>query len=221
MRSRTERELVLGSIGIAVPALVAYRLINPLPGSYGIILLTGLLTALIVADIGVIRRLNPHEIALTQKKSYSITLPAVLATTLVAGIGLLVLLGLAGTVLGAVAQYAGYTPYSVQILQETLSRLAALTAADTAVLAAAYTGIGTGMGLGFWLLYPYLPVDDPRTGAPVTFLTTWIYLTAVLGLAAGLPTLPRPAALALDAAVVAVWGKAFAVLYTDVQQRLP
>jgi len=217
MRSRTKRELVLGAIALAVLALVAYRLIDPLPASYGIILLTGLLTALIVADIGVIRRLNPHEIALTQKKSYSITLPAVLATTLAAGIGLLILLGLAGTVLQAVAQYAGYTPYSVQ----TLSRIAALTAADTAVLAAAYTGIGTGMGLGFWLLYPYIPVDDPRTGAPVTFLTTWIYLTAVLGLAAGLPTLPRPSALALDAAVVAVWGKAFAVLYTDVQGRLP
>lgn len=221
MKSRTEREGVLGIIVAALLLIVLYRLFNPTAYTLPLLIIFAALTGLFLFDLFVVRRLNPHEINLTQKKSYSITWRSVLATTVLAGGATFALFLFAFLVLDQVASFAGYTPFSVELLQEAVRRITGFTTLTALRLGTAYIGLSFLLGTGFWLLYPYIPVEDEELAAPVSFLITWSYLLLVGGLLVGTSGFPTTSGLIIDAAVIAVWGKFFAVMYEGVQAYVP
>lgn len=180
------------------------------------------LTAVVVAVVVAARRRDPHEITLAQKKAYSITWRSVVATSALTGLVLFLLLTFASVVFAAITAYAGYTPLSAVVLETALTRLHMFAGLPGILLLATYLIAVVGVGTGFWLLYPYIPVEDEELAGPITFVVAWLY--GVLFIAFLLPTNPLagdPVGLVLDAALVAVWGKFFAVAYEDVQAYVP
>lgn len=181
-----------------------------------------LLTTLLIAVIRAAWRRDPHRINLVQKKAYSITWRSVVATTALTGLAVFLMLTLASMVFAAVTSYAGYTPLSVVVLETALTRIHTLAGLPLLILVVTYGIAVVGMGTGFWLLYPYIPVQDEELAGPLTFVVAWLY--GVFFVALLLPTDPLSGGafgLVLDAALVAVWGKFFAVAYEDVQAYVP
>lgn len=216
MESRRERRIIAAALLPVLGALAWLAVQRGAPGAAGVLLALPVAVAVAVAAG---RRLDPHQIDLAQKKSYSITLKSVLATALVTGFVVTAVLVATGAVMAVVTAAWGYRTLSVTVLAEALARLDLLLhLSPGAVLGIAF-GTSVACALSFWLLYPYLPIEDEDVAGPVTFLLAGAALWAVArltGLGAWTPT-----ALALDAALVALWGHFFAIAYEDVEAYVP
>lgn len=220
MTSLQLRRRVIGGLGIGLAALVGYRLLHPVPGSEAGIAVVVTATLLLAGIVRGALRVDPHQRDLEQKKSYLLTYRSVLATTAVTGIVMLAGLVFAGVVMDAVMAAAQYESLSYAILADVLDRLTALMALPSLKLAVLYIGSVIAAGTGFWLLYPFVPGEDEERLGPVIFVIVWLELGGIaLMLSPGL--MPEPAAIALDAALVALWGHFFALAYEDVQAYVP
>lgn len=220
MGSLQLRRRIIGGLGVGLAALVGYRILDPVPGSESGIAVVVAATLLLAGIVRGALRVDPHQRDLEQKKSYRLTYRSVLATTAVTGVAMLAGVLFAGAVLGAVMTTAGYESLSYAILADVLVRLSVLLQLPTVDLVLLYAGSVVAAGTGFWLLYPFVPGEDEERLGPVIFVIVWLELGAVaLMLSPGL--MPEPAAIALDAALVALWGHFFAVAYEDVQAYVP
>ncbi|MDY6766268.1 MAG: hypothetical protein SVW77_02770 [Candidatus Nanohaloarchaea archaeon] len=210
-------------IAVLLPATVAVGLVglvSPQPHAVlgSLTLLCG--TALLAGAIWIAERRHPHLRNLVEKKSYQITLRSVLATAGLTGLLFLAALFAAATVIGVVTAVWGYEPVSFQVFAHVVDRLALLLDLSLVPLLVGYIGVAAAMGTGFWVLYPYLPVEDEELAGPVSFAATWAYLLAVVAVFRPVPV-AEPAALAFDAAVAAAWGHVFAAAYEDVERYVP
>ncbi len=201
-------------------ALMVYGVFSPVAGSTAAAVVLLLLTAALLVSVEAAETVDPHQINLVQEKSYRITLRSVVATAFLTGIVLLALLYGAAAVIGVVAAFAGYETLSFQLFADAVGRLGILLEISAVHLLGGYAAVAVAMGAGFWILFPYLPTQDEEVAAPATFLATGIWLAAVAGMFVPLPV-TQPASLALDAAIVAVWGHFFALAYEDVEKYVP
>lgn len=215
-----KRRIVAAIIGVGLVGLMGYRVVEPVAGAWtGMVALT-VLTAVLLAVIRGSEAVDPHQYALSQKKSYRITYRSSVATALLTGVVVLALLLFTGAVIGIVTAVAGYEPYSATVLADALERVAAVLQLPGPTLLGAGAAIAAALGTGFWLLFPYIPGDDEMRAAPVTFAATWLYLGAAATVVdPGL--VPEPATFVLDTALVALWGHFFAVAYVDVERYVP
>lgn len=222
MHSLHKRHVLAAALAPVYVIIVLLALMGARQPPLEIVLAPVLLTVLVAAAVVFGRRTDPHEINLTQKKAYSITWPSVVATTAFTGLAVLVLLTFASTVFAAITSYAGYTPLSVVVLETALTRLQTFAGLPLLVVLATYLIAVVGVGTGFWILYPYIPVEDEELAGPITFVVAWLYgVFFVSFLIPANPLAGEPFGLVLDAALVAVWGKFFAVAYEDVQAYVP
>lgn len=217
MDSVRARKLLVVVILAATAIIAVYGAFSPVPGSGPAALVLVLLAVLLVLGVEAAEKHDPHQINLVQEKSYRITVRSVLATALVTGIVLLGTLYAAGAVIGLVTAVGGYEPFAFQLFGDAVSRLQLLLAASPSRILAVYASVAVVMGLGFWVLYPYLPTQDEELAGPLAFVASWSYLLAAAAVFTPLP-LPEPAALALDAALIAFWGHIFALAYEGVEQ---
>lgn len=216
MESRRERRILSVVTAPAMFALAGLAVRRGRPIAAGVLLA---LPVAVVLAVAAGRRLDPHQIDLAQKKSYSITLKSVLATALVTGFVVTALLVATGVVMAVVTAVSGYRTLSVAVLSDALARLDLLLHLSPAAVLGIAVAASAACGLSFWLLYPYLPIEDEEVAGPAAFLLGGAALWAVarvLGMGAWTPT-----ALALDAALVALWGHFFAVAYEDVEAYVP
>ncbi|MCJ7478743.1 MAG: hypothetical protein MUP63_01020 [Candidatus Nanohaloarchaeota archaeon QJJ-7] len=180
-----------------------------------IALTSGLLLGIIAID-----REDPHQINLTEEKSYRITLKSVLTTSLITGLFLAGLLYGTAEVIEALIRFWGYEPLSFQLFVDTVGRLDTFMQLPPSQFAAAYLGSALVAGLSFWILYPYLPTESEEVAGPVTFSLAWMYLISLVAIFLQPPQI-TPVALALDAALFAFWGHIFAIAYEDVEKYVP
>jgi hypothetical protein len=211
------RRIVLPVIAVITGVFALY---GTATGSFGGAAVLTVLAAVLASGVWAAERYRPHLQNLVQEKSYRITLRSVTATAVLTGVVLLAGLYAASIVIAVVAAFWGYEPVSFQIFADIVGRLALLLDLSLNALLGADLGVAVAMGVGFWVLYPYLPLQDETVAGPAAFLATWLYL---LGAAAVLGDVPQsePAAFAFDAAVAAVWGHLFAVAYQDIERYVP
>lgn len=220
MESRIERRIVAVVLGAGLVWLMADAFRSPTAATW---LASGLIIGLTAGLLTVIEgseAVDPHQYAMSQKKSYSITLRSVLVTAFLTGLFVLGLLLFAGMVIGMVTAFAGYETFSAAVLADALARVELVLQLPGETLLGFGALTAAAAGTGFWLLYPYVPVADEVRAAPAIFVVVWGYMVAAALLSLDV-AVPNPAALVLDAAVMAVWGHFFAVAYVDVETYVP
>ncbi|MFB6294879.1 MAG: hypothetical protein ABEI97_03915 [Candidatus Nanohaloarchaea archaeon] len=200
--------------------LALYGVVSPHRyAKLGALLLVGG-TAAVAAGVILAERYRLHLQNLVEEKSYRITLRSVLAATFLTGFVLLIGLYAAAAVIAVVTAAWGYEPVSFQIFADVMGRLALLLDLPVMQLIGGYTAVAAAMGVGFWMLFPYLPVEDEAVGGPAAFVAVWAYLLGAAAILAPVPA-TAPASLVVDAAVAAVWGHVFAAAYKDVERYVP
>lgn len=219
MLSRTKRRIVEALVLGTFIVLAIHRLQDPFPYTVPALLLAGGITSLFVANLMLIRRIDPHQINLGQKKRYSITWRSSILTTLVTGVATAAMLFAANTVYEQLTSYVGHEFLSAIILQEAVQRMVGVTAATASTLIGGYVLLSILLGTGFWLLYPYIPGEDEELAAPVAFVLAWTYILFGTTLIMDVGIL-NPVTLVIDAALIAVWGKFFALAYERVESYL-
>ncbi|MDY6761815.1 MAG: hypothetical protein SVY41_02100 [Candidatus Nanohaloarchaea archaeon] len=214
------RRLVIAGVLPVTGAIALYGAVSPRPHSLLGSLTLLMATLLLGGGVWAAERYHPHLQNLVEEKSYRITLRSVLATAFLTGVLLLAALYAAAVVIGVVTAAWGYEPVSFQVFADVVGRLALLLDIPLMPLIGGYIGAAVAMGAGFWILYPYLPVEDEAIGGPASFLAVWAYLLAAAVIFHPVSAV-EPGSLAIDAAVAAVWGHVFAAAYEDVERYVP
>ncbi|MDY6769923.1 MAG: hypothetical protein SVU88_03040 [Candidatus Nanohaloarchaea archaeon] len=214
------RQLVVAGLLPATAGTAIYGLASGRPNAAAASAALLGIPVLVGSVVAAARRYDPHQIALVQEKSYRITLRSVLATTCLTGIVLLGALYAAAAVIGAVTAFWGYETLSFRIFADAVARLRLLLDVPAGQLVAGYAVTAVGAAVSFWVLYPYLPTQDEGLAGPVAFVAAWLYLLSAASLFVPLPV-GEPASLALDAAIIGMWGHVFALAYEDVERYVP
>lgn len=216
------RYRILAAAAAVILAVILYRLWRPVPYMAQVVAAVIGTTAVLAIIVESARIRDPHQVALTEEKSFRITWPSVVTTTFIAGLVVVLLLYLTAAALLVVTNVWERSLLSAQVLFEVMQRIQFVDAISAGWFFLFYTGVVLLVGTGFWALYPYVPLQNERIAAPVTFTATWIYVAATAYLLYPAEHfVSSTLQVVVDLVIVAVWGKKFAVLYEYVESQMP